>query len=48
MVGVFFDSVLPRFGVLFVGFSLPKMSRKNSLDVRVRCLEKFSGANFCF
>ena len=31
---VFFDSVLPRLLLYYLFFSLPKMSRKNSLDVR--------------
>ena len=35
MVGlVFFDSVLPRLLFYYLVFSLPKMSRKNSLHVR--------------
>ena len=42
MVGlVFFDSVLPRLLFYYLVFSLPKMSRKNSLHVRICCFGFF-------
>ena len=44
---VFFDSVLPRFLFYFLVFSLPKMSRKNSLDVRSAVWKNF-GSEFLF